>query len=94
MTSLPEDVEGFVTEAGGGEAGASLEAAVEAEDVGGSLSSVASSHRCLFRNGFRLNFVARALTLEMSSAEADLTTLGTERLLPDVWVSVSSLSEL
>ena len=84
LTTLVEDVEGFVTEAGGGEVrGASLEAAVEAIEVGGSLSSAASSHCCLFRNGFRLNFVASALTLEMSSAEADLTTLGTERLLPD-----------
>ena len=30
----------------------------------------------------------------MSSAEADLTTLGTERLVPEAGASVSSLSEL
>ena len=42
LTSLPEDVEDVVTEAGGGVAGVSLEGAVEAEEAGGSLSSVAS----------------------------------------------------
>ena len=94
MTSLQEDDEDVVTEAGGGVAGVSLEGAVDAEEAGGSLSSVASWHCCLLMNGFRLNLVASALTLEMSSAEADLTTLGTERLLPVARASVSSLSEL